>query len=227
MWDTTTSAISIRYLRPASACLPAATVFPGNRNPAEFWPPGSEGQKRRISRRPFKRRCRCTFLLHSLIERFHLIFCPAQSLHQKGAEAAAFPVAYHLICGLMGICLFVYTVADSKRHRHPLQILPAPGWISHFLSARPDILLSVPPLMVMPGRYHTRICTQGSHGTVVHCPEASHPRMVCVFMISNSSFVRRPGLFKIASGIAILPISCMDEALTIIWISEFSRPYSG
>ena len=53
------------------------------------------------------------------------------------------------------------------------------------------------------------------------------PWVVWVFIISNSSWVRRPGLFKIESGITIFPISCRVEADAIHWIILLSKLYSG
>ena len=51
----------------------------------------------------------------------------------------------------------------------------------------------------------------------------SPPRVTCVFMTAYSSSVSLPGLFKIASGIPILPISCSSA----IWrrFSHFSFEY--
>ena len=43
-------------------------------------------------------------------------------------------------------------------------------------------------------------------------------------MMANSSSVKRPGLFKISSGMAILPMSCRLEAIVM---SEMSSVVSG
>ena len=44
-------------------------------------------------------------------------------------------------------------------------------------------------------------------------------------MMSNSSRVSRPGLFRIASSIAILPMSCSDDAMTISSCCSGVRAY--
>jgi len=51
----------------------------------------------------------------------------------------------------------------------------------------------------------------------------SAPIAAWVFMISNSSSVRRPGLFKTSSDIAIFPISCSEEAMLIKVISNLDK----
>lgn len=52
----------------------------------------------------------------------------------------------------------------------------------------------------------------------------SEPTAEWVFMMANSSSVKRPGLFRISSGMAILPMSCKLEAIVI---SEMSSVVSG
>ena len=55
----------------------------------------------------------------------------------------------------------------------------------------------------------------------------SQPLTVCFFIISNSSFVNLPGLFKTLSGIAILPMSCIAEASAMTSILWSFKSYSG
>ena len=59
------------------------------------------------------------------------------------------------------------------------------------------------------------------------CSIMALPSVVWVFITSNSSLVKRPGLSKILSLIAILPTSWRALAATITLICLVVRPYSG
>jgi hypothetical protein len=50
------------------------------------------------------------------------------------------------------------------------------------------------------------------------------PKTVWFFICSNSSAVSLPGFIIIASGIPILPISCMGEARRILSASSWEKP---
>ena len=51
----------------------------------------------------------------------------------------------------------------------------------------------------------------------------SEPTVVWVFMISNSSLVRRPGLLMTAPGMEILPMSWRVEAVLMSRMSAWVR----
>ena len=138
------------------------------------------------------------FLIHIQFSLIHQADEDIRQMRIKLASLTSYEFASHLLHLKPGAvdtigCHRIITVTETDHSCNK--------W--YLLSCKPiRVSLSVVSLMMMPNSIKKAI------HTVFRVPSSSYPITACCFISANSSSFSFPGLFRIASGMPTLPISC-------------------